>query len=192
MRLAQVAEIKSGYPFRSKISEVPGSGVFAIQMKDISIDCGIAWPGIVETEIPGKRDPDWVVPGDILFAFRGNHNYAVLADETAVKYRAVASPHFFVMRSNTKKVLPEFLVWLINQGPLQRYFHKESTGTLTKGLRKESIAEAPIAIPSFEKQHKIVQLANSVKQERQLLEQLIRNNETMMDGIAADLLNGLK
>ena len=192
MQLAQVAEIKSGYPYRSKILEVPGTGVFAVQMKDVAINGGIDWERVVETETSGKRAPDWLVPGDILFSFRGNHNYAVLVDEHADKLKAVASPHFFVIRCKSDKLLPAFLVWVLNQGPLQEYFYKESTGSLTKGLRKESVAESPIVIPPLEKQRQIIQLLNVVEQERQLLKELIQNNEAMMDGIAADMLNGMK
>lgn len=192
LHLTQIAEIRPGYPFRSKIKEVHGRAIFAVQMKDVVIDGGISWDGVVETGLSGKRTPDWLVPGDILFAFRGNHNYAVLVDEYADKLKAVASPHFFVIRCKSDKLLPAFLAWTLNQAPLQTYFRRESTGTLTQGLRKPSVAEAPIAVPSLEKQHQIVQLANVVRQERQLLEELIRNNETMMHGIAADLFNGLK
>lgn len=189
MQLGQVVKMNAGHPFRGRIPEVSGTGVRAIQMKDVSIEGGLNWSTAVETEVVGKREPDYLTPGNILFAIRGNHNYAVLVDEVATEQRAVASPHFFVLRCTSDTVFPVFLVWLLNQEPLQRYFRREAEGTLTKSIRRNVLENAPITIPSLEKQHQIVQLAHCVKQERQLLEKLIRNNETMLGSIATDLLN---
>lgn len=192
MRLSQVVEMSAGHPFRKKIEEMPGAGAVAIQMKDISFDGDIDWFGAIETDAAGKRFPDWLKPGDILFAIRGNHNYAVLVDERASEYRAVASPHFFILRRKTDSVLPGYLAWLLNQAPLQQYFKRESEGSLTKTIRRGVLENAPIAIPPLEKQKKIIQLAETIKQEQRLLKDLIDNNQATMDGIAADLLTGLK
>ena len=189
LQLGQIVKMKAGHPFRGRIPEVPGTGVLAIQMKDVSTDGGLNWGTAVETEITGKREPDYLTPGNILFAIRGNHNYAVLVDEVAVEQRAVASPHFFVLHCISDTVFPAFLAWLLNQEPLQRYFKREAEGTLTKSIRRNVLENAPITIPPLERQQQIVQLAQCVNQERQLLEELIRNNETMLAGIATDLLN---
>ncbi len=192
MRLSQIVKISPGYPFRGSIREITGSGVRAIQMKDVSIAGGIFWESATETTITGKRKPDWLVPGDILFLNRGNHNYAVLVDELAEEYRAVASPHFYVLRCKSEKTLPAYLVWLLNRGPSQRYFQKEAEGSLTKSLRREALESTPVVVPPGGRQQNIVRLAETLKQEHQLLDRLIRNNETMMDCIATDLLCGLK
>ena len=190
VQLHELVEIKAGYPFRRKVPEVVGGGTYAIQMKDVYIDDGIDWADVVETELSVVRTMNLLSPGDILFAFRGNHNYAVLVDELANTYQAVASPHFFVLRCCSEKILPAYLTWWLNRAPLQEYFGKESTGSLTKGLRKSAVAEACIALPSLEKQQIIVNFANTAKRERQLLEKMISNNESLLDGIANNLLSG--
>lgn len=192
MQLSRIVKLNAAYPFRGRIPEIQGSGLRAIQMKDVSEEKGINWETATETEIDGRRKPDFLTPGDILFAIRGNHNYAALVDGVALKYRSVASPHFFVLRCVSSEILPEFLVWQLNQGPLQRYFQRESEGTLTKSIRRSTLENALIAIPPPEKQKQIVQLSQAVKAERQLLGKLIQKNEAMMDGIAADLLSGSK
>jgi hypothetical protein len=192
LRLNQAVEMNAGHPFRGSVPEVVGSGLRVVQMKDVSIDRGIDWQSATETETSGRREPNFLAPGDILFAIRGNHNYAVLVDMVAADCRSVASPHFFVLRCLQKEMLPEFLVWLLNQEPLQRYFQREAEGTLTKSIRRGALENAPIAIPSLLKQQQIVQIEQAVKQERLLLGKLIQNNKAMMDGIAADLLNGLE
>src|SRR5690625_6195254 len=77
----KLAKIIAGYPYRGKILEVPGSAVVAVQMKDVSLTEGIRWSGCLETELTGKREPDYLTTGDILVAARGSHNYAVQVDQ---------------------------------------------------------------------------------------------------------------
>ena len=109
MHLKQIANINAGYPFRRKIPEAINSGILAIQMKNTSPE-GIQWDNCCETQPAGKRQPDWLQAGDILFVARGNHNYAVLVEHPP-KLPSIAAPHFFVIRCNTPGVLPKFLAW---------------------------------------------------------------------------------
>jgi hypothetical protein len=208
MILKPITTIDAGYPFRGKIPEVVGSGVVAVQMKDVSLNEGIRWSNCIETELSGKRKPNWLKPGDILFIARGSNNYAVLVTPSLPPpsqgeeftpspgkgragvgscRRAVAAPHFFVLHCQSANLLPEYLVWQLNQAPCQRYFQREAEGTLTKSIRRSVLEATPIVVPPLAKQRSIVQLANSLKQQRQLMEQLIRNNEILMRAIAEDL-----
>lgn len=81
MKLKQIATINAGYPFRGKLPEVPGSAVVAVQMKDVSLTEGIRWSDCLETELTGKRKPDYLTTGNILVAARGSNNYAVQVDK---------------------------------------------------------------------------------------------------------------
>ena len=192
MRLSEISSIIVGHPFRGKIPEAKGTGVRAVQMKDISLSTGVDWSSCNETEITGKREPDWLLPGDLLFAARGSHNYTVLIDQIPQGTRAVAAPHFYLLRCKRPDVLPEYLAWFLNQKPSQRYFQREAEGSLTKSIRRTVLEHTPIAVPSLERQRGIIRLAATLKAEQQLIEQLKRNSETMMNTIANDLLAGSK
>jgi hypothetical protein len=187
--LKQITTIAAGHPFRGKIPEKLGTGVYAVQMKDVSLRDGINWGGCVETELQGRRD-DWLQSGDILVAARGSHNYAILVDLGPLgrDQNAVAAPHFFVLRIRGGSILPEFLVWLLNQTTCQRYFEQNAEGTLTKSIRRTVLEETPIALPPLARQTSIVGLANTLKREQQALEKLIRNGEKLLTAIADDLL----
>lgn len=186
MKLKQIATINAGYPFRGKISETADSQVVAVQMKDVSITEGIHWPGCISTTLNGKREPDWLQPGDILVAARGSRNYAVQVDDNGL--RAVAAPHFFVVRLKRNDVLPDYLAWLLNQSPCQRYFDKNAEGTLTKSIRRSVLEETLVAVPPLAKQHSIVGLTSTLRQEQRILEQMLRNGEHLLNTIANDLL----
>lgn len=159
-------------------------------MKDTSSQDGVNWTECVETEPTGRRD-DYLQVGDILVAARGSRNYAVLIDETLTSTgkQAVAAPHFFIVRATTTNIRPEYLCWFLNQQPSQRYFDLNSEGTLTKAIKRNALDEIQIAVPAIDKQQAIIDLANTLKQELRLIEQLRRNGEQMLAAIAADLLD---
>lgn len=191
LTLKHLSSINAGYPFRGKIPEAGGSGVVVVQMKDTSYRRGINWQSCIEAKLSGKREPDWLQPGDILVAARGSHNYAVQVDDTllATAYQAVAAPHFFVVRTNKAQILPEFLAWLLNQKPCQRYFEQNAEGSQTKSIRRRVLEDTPIALPPLEKQQTIIHLADTIRKEQQLIEQLLHNGEQLLSVIANDLLN---
>lgn len=189
MKLKHIASITTGHPFRGKIPEVPGSGLLAIQMKDVSVRDGIHWQGCIETEQLGKREPALLQVGDILFIARGSNNFAVLVDDNLKDRSAIAAPHFYVIRCTTPDLLPEYIVWLLNQKYCQRYFQREAEGSFTKSIRRSVLEEAPIAKPSISIQRNIIQLSTALKMKQHIFEELMRNGETLMSAIANDLLN---
>lgn len=188
--IKDIAFIEPGYPFRGKIPEISGSRLTAVQMRDIKNQTDINWNDCIQTELTGKRLPTYLEVNDILFAARGSNNYAVLVDKTLKQKNivAIAAPHFFVLTVKKETVLPEYLVWFLNQRPSQRYFEQNSEGSLTKSIRKTVLEKAPIAIPSLSEQKLIVELANVVKEERLSAEALIQNGQHLMNAIAKDLL----
>lgn len=196
MKLKEIAIINAGYPFRGRVIEDTNSSIIAVQMKDVSVTKGLHWPSCIPTVLTGKREPDYLRVGDILVAGRGNHNYAVLIDQSLVSLgkQAVASPHFFVVRLKSevltkKNILPEFLVWLLNQPPTQRHFEQNAAGTLTKSIRRSILEEVHVVVPSIDKQRAIVALSNTLSQEQRLMQQLIDNGERTINAIANDLFS---
>ena len=189
MKLRKVASITAGYPFRGKLPEVADSRVVVVQMRDVSLTEGIHWADCLGTKLTGKREPDYLKKGDILVAARGSHNYAVHVDQalpTGGK-QAVAAPHFFVVRLTKNDILPAFMVWLLNQQPAQRYFEQNAEGSLAKSIRRNVLEEVPVVVPPIARQHAIIAMANSLREEQRLIQHLITNGERMMTAIASDL-----
>lgn len=187
MKLIELATISPGHPFRGKIPDKSGSGIRAVQMKDISVDMGVCWNSVVETELSGKKQPDWLMNGDILFAARGSRNYAVLIDHVTGK--AVSAPHFYILRVSEKILLAEFLVWQLNQRPLQNYFDRAAQGSLTKSIKRVILEGAEISVPSLEKQKQILCLYKTLLQEKYIYAQLSINADKLMNSIANELVD---
>ena len=188
VQLADIADVRSGYPFRGAIKEKPEGEAAVIQIKNVNADLGIDWPSVVRTDLLGRRKPDWLKHGDILFTARGNRNAAASVGPISIK--AVSAPHLFVVRLTANdQTLPEFIAWLMNQPDAQRYFAQSAEGTYITSIRKQVLQQMPLQFPSIEKQKLVVQLNETAQRERQLLEQLIENRKQQLNLIAKTLMD---
>ena len=183
--LAELVDLQAGHPFRGSVPEDHEGNAFAVQMRDVSPDGGVAWEGLIKTSLDGRKNPEWLHPGDVLFVARGTRNYALCLEETPVP--AVCSQYFFLIRVKTADLIPEFLAWQINRAPAQRYLAKNAEGTDQLSIRRGVLGGLPIVVPPLEQQHRIVALARDAKYERCLLEKLILNREQQLDTLALDL-----
>lgn len=190
MDLVAVASISAGHPFRGRIDPVAGVETAVVQMRDTS-SSGVDWTSCVRTEVTGRREPDWLRPGDILFPARGNVSLAVLIDERIGSLQAVAAPHFFLLRVTRSDVLPAYLAWWLNQEPAQRYLEQNSqSSTLVRNIARPVLEATPVVLPSLSRQEQIVGLANAMLREEELLHRLRQTNHQIMTGLARDLLAG--
>ena len=186
--LGDIANIRAGYPFRGKISENLDGEARVIQMKDVDPDAEIRWPELTITDLPGKKQPDWLKPGDLLFVARGSHSFALHLG--AVPFPTVLSPHFFHLTDNKSAgVLPSFLAWQINQEPAQQYLRKSAEGAQILNIRRKVLEDMPIVVPSLHKQETIRQLHRTWQREKQVLQALSDNLTHMMDGLAQQVLS---
>ena len=91
-KLKDVAMARLGYPFRGAVEEVRNGEVAVVQIKNADPERGIDWDDLVRTSLPGRKQPDWLQTGDVLFTARGNRNVAVHVDQTPGQ--AVCAPPF--------------------------------------------------------------------------------------------------
>jgi hypothetical protein len=155
-------------------------------MKNADVDSGIDWGNLVKTRLEGRREPDWLRPEDILFTARGNRNVAVHL--AAVPVRAVCAPHFFLIRVDPQRALPEFVAWQMNLPAAQNYFAQEATGSFITNIRKQVLETMSLFIPSHERQQLTIQLYRAAKRERQLIDLLRVNREKELNLLAKKLL----
>jgi len=185
--LKHIATIRAGHAFRGKIEEIPTGNTRVIQMKDVDAERGIDWNGLVVTDLPGRKQPDWLKNADLLFAARGNRNCALLLED--VPFDTVLSPHFFHLTVKREaKVLPGFLTWQINQEPIQQYLQKSSHGSMVQAIGRQVLEEMPLAIPPLEKQHAVMALNDVWHQERRVMAALTDNMQRTMTGIVRQML----
>lgn len=184
--LSDVAHIQSGHPFRGSVPPITGGNAYALQMRDISLDDGVAWNGLIQTQIDGRKTPEWLQPGDVVFVARGTRNFAVSLQD--VPRPAVCSQYFFLLRVKPSSgLLPDFLAWQINSAPAQRYLASNAEGSDQLSIRRGVLENLPIAVPPIDQQRLVIALSNKAIQEKKLLESLIRNRQRQLDALAREL-----
>ncbi|MEI6895286.1 MAG: restriction endonuclease subunit S [Colwellia sp.] len=185
--LSEIAIVKAGHPFRGKIPENKEGNAQVVQIRDIDNDGSIHWNQVIRSNLEGRKTPDWLQKGDILFAARGIRNAAAYIGK--VTEPTVCAPHYFLIQVTDSKILPEFLAWQLNQKTAQRYFANSAEGSAQMSIRRAVLEATPLVVPCIEKQVAIIGFDNKVKQEKHLLNALINNRAQQMQAIAKELLS---
>lgn len=184
--VAEMASLQAGYPFRGAIEESRDGDVLVVQMKDVDPAAGVDWSGAIRTSLGGRKHPDWLRAGDLLFVAKGARFYAVCVDEPPVP--AVCAPAFFHLRVKAPAALePAFLAWQINQPPFQRQLQQAAEGSGQLSIRRPVLEALTLQVPSMQRQRGIVALADLARRERRALNQLIRNREQQLHALAEGL-----
>lgn len=187
LKLQDIAEIRAGHPFRGSIKESEEGNGYVIQVRDQDEQGLIQWDSLVKAEVTGRKEPEWLQKGDIIFAARGGRNLASHIEN--LDKPTVCSPHFFQLRINSDKVLPEFLAWQINQSLVQRYLLQSAEGSAQVSIKRAVLEQTPISIPSLEKQRVLMKLVKCAEQEKQAYQRLIELRHIELDSIATQMLN---
>ncbi len=194
--LSEIAEIRSGHPFRGAIKEFENGNGYVIQTRNQSAEGNIEWQDLIKTDVSGRKEPEWLRAGEIIFAARGIRNLASLITNAGLKeldLPVVCSPHYFHIRVHEQtEVLPDFIVWQLNQKPIQRYFHQSAEGSLQVSIRRTVLENTPIIVPPMAKQQMVVELTNKAKQEQAIYQKLIKLRQSELDTIAKQLLQDTK
>jgi restriction endonuclease S subunit len=184
--IGNLATLQSGYPFRGSIEESADGDALAVQMKDVDPDHGVNWSGVTRTSLTGRKQPEWLKAGDVLFVSKGARFYAVCIDEPPTP--AVCSPHFFHLQVAPRvPLLPAFLAWQINQPPFQRQLQQAAEGSSQLSIRRPVLESLTLCVPSLADQHRIAALVDLARQECHALNQLIHNRELQLQALAESL-----
>ena len=188
-RLCDIADIRSGHPFRGSIEPDKNGDVHVVQVRDTLATGEIVKDEILTTTLTSKKQPDWLLTGDVLFVAKGAKHYSALVKD--IPEHSVCSPHFFLVRVKKalmNKITPEFICWQLNQLPAQRYFQANAEGSYSLSIRRQALEYAPITLLPLEKQHQLAAIYRCGKQEQKVLQQLIENRQQQLDAISHKLL----
>lgn len=186
-KLADIASIRQGHPFRGAITAVSDGPVRVIQLKNLSA-AGVHDPAdLLRTRLHPRKAPDWVQEGDVLLAARGAQPLAVLLCNPPAD--TVCSPHLYVIRViDHERVMPAFLAWQLNQERAQEHLRRQSAGSRQQSLRKASIEELRVQLPPLLLQQRMVSLARAAQLEKHHCEQMIAARHQELARYAAHIL----
>ena len=92
-----------------------------------------------------------------------------------------------VRTKDKQRINPHFLAWQMNQKPALDYFKRTAVGSRMMNIRRPTVEDLEIAIPSLHQQALIVNMYRTAMAEQQLLRALITNRNQQMEAVAAGL-----
>lgn len=177
--LSQVAEVRMGYPFRSRLEPDPAGRVAVIQMKDIDESDALHVGAAVRLNLPAVKKHHLIQEGDLLFRSRGRTNSAALV-VGSVAATVLAAPMLLIRPTG---VLPAYLHWFINLPATQALLAVKAEGTSVRMVGKATLDSLLVPLPSSADQLRIVDLAALVTREQGLMAQIAAKRKTLAEEI---------
>jgi len=165
MNLGELAEVRMGYPFRSRLEHDPQGDVVVIQMKDIDDANLLHTEETIRVTLPRGKARHLLRVGDLLFRSRGRSNGAARVLDGIGP--AVLSAPMLLIRPY--KVLPAYLCWYINAPATQAQLAALAEGTSVRMISAEALKALEIPLPSPIAQQRIAEAAALAEQEQSLL-----------------------
>lgn len=184
-KLSEIANIVTGYTFRSAIVPDINGNYQVIQAKDVGV--GLVFGGDNLTKIMADKLPEntMIQNGDVVLSSRGRYRAAVVK----VKVPTIASSSVFVLRVNKNLVSPEYLSIFLNSPSGQSQLEKLSSGNYIKSIPKSNLVNLVIDIPSTEKQKKVSRLYENITRQQELLDKKISLLSTLSESSLLHVLN---
>ncbi len=182
--------VENGKFFRKRVKREPFGESFVIQLRDFERNISgnsLDMSQVIRTNDTSIKKSDYLKKGDVLVTVKGVNKHALLLKDVPTK--TVVTQHLLILRSpDTLRVLPEFIEFIVNLDESQRWFDRKCGGTYSSILNKKTLLDLPFPNITIEKQKKIIELANEVKEEKVLLLELINNRDLQLKAYTARLI----
>lgn len=180
-KLKDIADVAIGQSFRARLERDTDANVAVLQMKDLTAENRIDPTALAQVYLKKVNERQLIKKDDIIFRARGRTNTAAYIDQN-IGQAVVAAP-LLRIRTSDKNVLPEYLLWWINQPKSQVYLASHAEGTAQKKIGVQVLKELCVEVPALEKQKKIVELASLVSKEQKLFCELAEKRTKYIQGV---------
>jgi hypothetical protein len=178
MTLSDFAAIQTGLVLARKQSNPTDN--CSVQYKQINLRC-IKDSGYIDTS---ELDPyaanetlktDYLTRnGDIIVRLSNPYTAVLITEETS---GFVVSSNFVIIRTDTERLLSEYLFWLLNTEKIKIDIVKNATGSILGTIKPSYFADLNIKPLPIEKQHLVASINLLAHREIQLLEELKTQKE---------------
>ena len=112
-------------------------------------------------------------PNDVLFAAKGEKNFATVYDPAIGP--AVASATFFVLRLRSEfssQIDPYYLAWLLNHPSYLRILKSQALGSTPPSISKKTLQQLDVHLPSLPKQQAVLAIDRLQKRRDTILQRI--------------------
>lgn len=127
IRLGDIAEIRTGFPFRKGVKPSDSGQYRLVQIKDISDD-QLSFANLMLFDSNEIRKEHILDRGDVLLVARGERNRAVVFEG---EHKAVVGLQFVVISPKRTELNSYYLACVLNQPTTQNYLRQQAMGSHT-------------------------------------------------------------
>lgn len=155
VKLADVAQIRTGYSFRGKIDDDPTGTLAVLQIKDVRGTGQLALQDCIHIKDGPAYAGHILEAGDVVVQARGS---AFPAGQVGTPFHGIAAVGLHVVRP-APDLLPAYLAWLFNHPAMQATLSGMAHGSRIPFLSKSSLADLHVPVPPLETQRRLVGIA---------------------------------
>lgn len=178
MKLQDLASVRSGLVLARKQSRRPTDYRYPL----INLRCiqpegtiNLKEVDIYEAKEPLKEEYR-SRRGDIVVRLTAPYTAVLIDDSTS---GMVISSNFVVIRIENKRLMPEYLFWLLNTSRVKQKFYENTTSNMLGAIKAKFLMDFEITILPEETQQKIARLNLLSKKESRLLRELVTEKEKL-------------
>lgn len=186
--LNEIADIRTGYSFRSKLEPDADGNALVVQLKELSEKNTIDISTAVRINMSDISENYLLKKGDLVFRSRGMDSTAAIMDIDSDNI-ILSAPFQRIRLRDNMAIMPQYLLWYINSKEAQVYFSTNKTGTSVSMISTAVLAELPVAVPVLEIQRKIVDISILSEKEIELQEELIRKKRLLTETVLLKTLD---
>ena len=124
---------------------------------------------------------------DILFAAKGFRFFATLYKEELGN--EIASSIFFILRTDKTRIIPAYLVSVLNLPKNLLHFQQSGAGSTIPSIRKNELADFTFNLIPLEQQQKVVVLQDLYFKDIQITETLIKQKQKLFQTTISKIIN---
>lgn len=179
--LESIAEIKLGYPFRSRVEPDANGSTAIVQMKDIDDQDLLHVESMVRINLDYAKDQYDLKVGDVIFRSRGQRNTAALV--AAPLGSALLAAPLMLIRITSDQIMPGYVQWYLNQSSTQRRLDIMPTSTTGRMISISALRKFEIDVPPLEMQQKIQTISGLSIKEKQLVRKIAEMRQSLWERI---------
>ncbi len=164
--------IQVGYQARGAVENDSGGSHRLVQMRDLNDDGTVNRKSLTPFNPDRMTEPYVVLEGDVLLQVRGIRHQAGVV--SGLPENTLASNHFYILRLDSSRIIPDFFAWYIRQAVAQEYLLKGAQGAGNVTVVTRAVFESmPVPLPTLEEQSHLVMIDRLHWKERDLVQQIL-------------------
>lgn len=176
IKLKKVVEFINPIPIKKSELETEYKAIFPAGVEDNKI---INY-NFAEVNLKKQIEKKYFLKkNDILLQVKGNKFESVLITEEVENL--LPSNSYLILRSNLEKINPKYLQWYLKTKVVLEYFDKNTSGAIIKLLRKQTIAELILNLPSLNEQNEMALMIEKFEKEKEATIEYLKNKEELIE-----------